>query len=287
MDVTIPDRLWETIRESSDQLTAAERRVADVVLSDPESVAFGTVAEVAVKAGTSGPTVIRFADRLGYPGFVGLQAKVRGELSQRLRPAAERLRAKPGGQLLDRVLVAEVENVRRTLGSLDEAHFQRAVKLLSDPKRRVHVLASEQMHAVGYQLATELAILRDGVGDVLTGSPFGVVTRLAALSKGDVVVTVDLRRHERWLLEAAAFTAERGAARIAVTDSLVSPLCEGADCALTVSAAATGPFDSGVGALALFNALICGVAERRRRDVTRRIDALEAVWREADVFAQD
>ncbi|MEW6268414.1 MAG: MurR/RpiR family transcriptional regulator, partial [Thermodesulfobacteriota bacterium] len=98
-----------------DRLSPGERRVAEVVTSDPEAVAFGTVAAVARRAGTSGPTVVRFADRLGYAGFVGLQAAVREALSERLRPAVERIRSAAPAPALARALETELANVRRTL----------------------------------------------------------------------------------------------------------------------------------------------------------------------------
>ena len=67
-------------------LSPAERRVAEVVLSDPEAVAFGTVARIAARAGTSGASVVRFATRLGFNGFSGLQAAVQAAIGQQLRP---------------------------------------------------------------------------------------------------------------------------------------------------------------------------------------------------------
>ena len=73
-------------------LTPAERRVAAVVADDPEAVAFGTVADVARRAGASGATVVRLAAKLGFDGFVELQAAVREEMARRLRPASERIR---------------------------------------------------------------------------------------------------------------------------------------------------------------------------------------------------
>src|SRR5437879_11950068 len=54
------------------RLTPAERRVAAVVADDPEAVAFGTVADVARRAGTSGASVVRLAAKLGFEGFVEL-----------------------------------------------------------------------------------------------------------------------------------------------------------------------------------------------------------------------
>ena len=83
------------IRANRDALSPAERRVADLVLTDPHSVAFGTVAEVALAAGTSGGSVVRFTVRLGLDGFADLQDRVQTDLTQDRNQAAERIRTQP------------------------------------------------------------------------------------------------------------------------------------------------------------------------------------------------
>ncbi|MGH9260639.1 MAG: MurR/RpiR family transcriptional regulator, partial [Acidimicrobiales bacterium] len=103
------------IEEHRDLLSPAERQVAEVVLRDPEAVAFGTVARVAARAGTSGASVVRLATRLGFPGFSGLQASVQSAIGQQLRPAVERIRAEQGSDVVSRTLQAELDNVQRTL----------------------------------------------------------------------------------------------------------------------------------------------------------------------------
>ena len=95
------------IEERREVLSPAERRVAEVVLRDPEAVAFGTVARIAELADTSGATVVRLATRLGFPGFSGLQAAVQSGIGQRLRPAVERIRAEHGDDVVSRTLRAE------------------------------------------------------------------------------------------------------------------------------------------------------------------------------------
>lgn len=268
------------------RLSPAERRVADVVMRDPEGVAFGTVAEVAARAGTSGPSVVRLAGRLGYRGFVGLQAAVRRDLRGRLRPAVERVRAKPASDVVSHVLATEQENLRRTLEGLDPRAFDAAVTRLADVDHRVTIIASEQASGIGRLFAGELAIVRDAVR-VVEGSEFRVVTQLARLGRDDTVVLMDLRRHERWVLEASRRVAATGAARVVLVDSEVSPLATGALAVLPVAAAGAGPFDSHVGMLVAANALIAGVAARLRRSLTRRIDALEATWVASGALVED
>jgi DNA-binding MurR/RpiR family transcriptional regulator len=113
------------------------------------------------------------------------------------------------------------------------------------------------------------------------------VTQLARLRRDDTVVLMDLRRHERWLVEAARRIATVGAARIAVVDSEVSTLAHGALAVLRVEAESAGPFDSHVGMLALANALLAGVAARHRAALTRRLDALERTWVSSGALVED
>src|SRR5690606_4981497 len=73
-------------------LSPALRKVAELLLVDPEAVAFGTVSSVAERAGTSTPSVIRLATALGFSGFSALRDAARDELSVRLRTDAVRVR---------------------------------------------------------------------------------------------------------------------------------------------------------------------------------------------------
>ena len=65
------------------RLSAAERRVARALLADYPSAGLSTVAELAERAQVSPPTVVRFAQRVGLPGFGALQTALRDELTRR------------------------------------------------------------------------------------------------------------------------------------------------------------------------------------------------------------
>lgn len=265
----------ERILDAGDRLTPAERRVAEVVAAAPARVAFGTVAELATRSHSSGPTVLRLAAKLGFDGFADLQGAVQGELSEHLRPAVERIRTSAATSPLSRAGDIEASNVHSTLDAVDPQAFDRTVLLLAHRRHRVHVLAGEDSAGVAATIARELDLLRPGV-EVIGGSPVAVARSLARIEPDDVVLAVELRRYERWVLETAASATARGARLVAVTDSLLSPLAEGASEAFVAGAAGIGPFDSHVGILALGNALVAGVAVRLRASATARLDAVEA-----------
>jgi DNA-binding MurR/RpiR family transcriptional regulator len=265
-------------------LTPAERRVAAVVADDPEAVAFGTVADVARRSGASGATVVRLATKLGFDGFVHLQASVREELARRLRPASERIRRPAAGDVLGTALAVEMSNVAVTLDGVERSGFERAVRWLSArSSERIFVLSGDASSGLAALFATELSMLRTGVVHV-EGSAVRVARLLSDAGSADVVVAIDLARYDRAVLEAAGVAADRGATLIALTDSALSPLASGAALCFTASVSGAGPFDSHVGLLALGNALLAGVAARLRRSATDRLDEVEAAWRAAAVL---
>lgn len=268
----------ERVTDHRDELTPGERLVAGAVLDDPQLVAFGTVAELAARAGTSGPTVLRLATRLGYDGFVELQKAVQDELGRKLRPAAERIRQRPVADALRRTLEVEVENIHATLESVEGEAYAGAVRLLARRTGHAYVISGDATHGVAHVFASELSLLRPGV-ELVTGSPIGVARTLAHAKPSDVGIVIDLHRHERWVVEATELLATRRVDLVAVTDSLLSPIAAPADARFVVSADGAGPFDSHVATLAILNALVTGVAARLRRSATDRLDRVEEAWR--------
>lgn len=270
----------QRIAERASTLTKAERRVAEVVLARPHVVAFGTVAGVAGEAGAGAATVVRLAAKLGYEGFSDLQAAVQGELARTLRPAAERIREPAADDLASRHLASEADNVQVALGGADPASVERVAGLLADVDRRVLVLSGDASRGVALQLGLQLDALRDGV-ELLEGNEVHVHRRVSAVRAGDVIVAVDLPRYDRWVVEALRAARRQGAVVVAITDSGLSPLADGAEAVFVVAAASVGPFDSHVGTLALANLLVAQVAVRLRGSAAERLDRAEAAWRAA------
>ena len=149
---------------------------------------------------------------------------------------------------------------------------------LADVSARVLVLSGDASLGVARQLVGDLCSLRDGV-TVVDGNDVAVRRAVALARQGDVLLVLDLRRYDRWVIDAAKAARQNGVWIVAVTDSLLSPLASLAERTLTVAAAGGGPFDSHVGTLALANVLVAGVADRLRVHAADRLDRTEAAWR--------
>ena len=267
----------DRIGKASTSLTNAERRVAEVVLANPQLVAFGTVADLAEGAGSGAATVVRLATKLGFEGFSALQASVQQDLANQLRPAAERIRDPAVHDSLNRHLQLELGNVQTTLGQLDQDAVADVVNHLADRSKRVFVLSGDASKGVAAQFVGDLDALRPNV-TMVSGNDVAVQRTVALMERGDVLVTIDLRRYDRWLVEAARRAAEAGVWTVSIADSVLSPVAAGAQRTLVDTAAGAGPFDSHVGTLALMNVLVAAAAMRLRGVATERLDRSEAAW---------
>ncbi|WP_236076345.1 MurR/RpiR family transcriptional regulator [Streptomyces coffeae] len=273
METTVADRLRAVLPD----LPAAERRVARVLLNNYPVAGLETVARVAKKSGTSGPTVLRLATRLGMSGYSELQQALRDELEVRersplmaygaQRPHDEDIQA-TAAALLGQAVTASVTAVER-------ADFDHAVKLLVAPKARLFVTGGRFSGVAAEYLVAHLQQLRPGVSVVR--SPDFVPT-LLDLGRRDVVVAFDLRRYQADVVGFGRSAADRGAKVILITDPWMSPLSRQAEVVLSAEVSAPSPFDSLVPCMALVETLVAGIVDVLGDEPRRRIAAYDESW---------
>ena len=73
--------MLDRIQASLPSLSAAERRVAELVLQDPQRFSLLPVGALAELARVSKPTVVRFCRSLGYKGLIDFKLKLAGTLN--------------------------------------------------------------------------------------------------------------------------------------------------------------------------------------------------------------
>jgi DNA-binding MurR/RpiR family transcriptional regulator len=275
--------LAERIRERD--LTAGERRVADLILGDPSRLAFGSVAAVAADAGVGNSTVMRFASKLGFGGFSELQTAARDEMDGRLRQATHRIRQHPTGDPVARARDIELANLQETFAQLDTTVTAAAADALARAGT-VAVVAGDAARGVALDFTIQLGMVRGGVEVADVGS-IALSRSLAWLGRDDVLVAIDTARYERTVATAVGRAAADGARVLAVSDSHVSPIARVATWSFPVVDTGAGPFDSFVAALALTNLLVSLTARRLGRKAVRHIDRLDADWNATGVLRTD
>lgn len=219
-------------------LSKAERRVGRALLADYPSAGLASAARLAERAEVSPPTVLRFAQSLGYDGFAGLQVALRAELTAQSSGPITRLPDAPAaGGLLDRLLrQARGQNdcALETLALLPEPALDAAVALLSDAGRPVHLHGGRFSHLLAAHLAAHLEQLRPGVR-LLTDPRGRDLGSMMELTRRDVVVLFDYHRYQRSAADLAAVVHRAGATVVLITDDLACPVAPDAEVVLAAS----------------------------------------------------
>lgn len=264
-------------------LSPALRRVADVVAADPEALAFGTVASVAERAETSHPTVVRLATALGYEGFAALRDAARSELTERIRSDAERARQPLPADPVAALVAVETANVTRTLETADPATVAAVAGVLDDWSRRIWVLPSAQTDGVARRFVDQVTIIR-GRTVLLDGSEFRIASTLRSLRPGDVIVTMDIPRHEAALVRLQADAVAAGGVPLVLSGDRATRLDTSGGHLLVFERESVGPFESLVGLTVLCTLLVSQLVERRQEDAMHRVDDLDQTWSRQGLF---
>ena len=273
-----PTSTPDLVAAVSRELTPTERRIAREVLDEPTLLAFGTVSDLASRVGTSRPTIVRFANKLGFDGYTQLQRHVRSDLSHRLARPSERIRHDK------KVALPARAAVNNALASVFKATEGARLAVLAKPVVRaanVWILSGETSQAGAHALHSGLSMVRPGVRSIEEHS-FG--TDLSDAGPRDAAVVFDFFRYRRQVSNATRVFADAGVAIVAITDSPLSPLVEMADTWCEIEVPAIGPFDSSVPAVAIAELLVSYVAKSLHQEATARIDRIEALWEETEVF---
>jgi len=273
-----PVSMSELVAAVGSELTPAERCIADEVVAEPTLLAFGTVSDLASRVGTSRPTIVRFANKLGFKGYTQLQRHVRSELSHRLARPSERIRhddkaASSARTATNRAIAAVFDTVR-------SKRFGKLIKPIAQAKK-VWVLSGETSQAGALAFHSGLSMVRP---DVYLLQAHSMSTDLSGVGPGDVAVVFDFFRYRRQVAEASRILADAGVAIIAVTDSPMSPLAELTSTWCEIEVPAIGPFDSSVPAVAMAELLVSRVAKELKQEATERIDRIEVLWEETRTF---
>ena len=209
--------LLDRVRQSRDALSAAERRVADLVLSQPRSVLNDPIMEIATRAGVSQPTVVRFCRSLGCEGLSDFKLKLASGLTGTIPVTHTQVKRtdsthEMGAKVLDNTASAMLK-VRDQLNS---DAVDRAITLLLNA-RRIDFFALGNYGVIAQD--AQYKFLRFGVPAAAYTDSRLQLLAAGAVSAGDVVVVISGSGKIAELLKAVEIAMGAGAAVIAITPS--------------------------------------------------------------------
>jgi len=270
--------IQDLIAQIGDRLTPTERRIAELVLRDPTLLAFGTVSDLADQVGTSRPSIVRFATKLGFEGYTELQRSIRDDMSHQLTSPSQRIRQR--GAEVASIRNAIEEAIHATFQTLDDKRLNALAKPIAKA-RNVWILSGETSMAGAVVLHSGLSMIRP---DVHLVQEHSTGRELSSATKSDTAVIFDFARYRRNSITAAKVLSDLGVSLVAITDGPLSPLATLTKnwCALDIPA--VGPFDSSITSVMTAELLVSRVVIQLGKAAHDRIDRLEALWQSTGTF---
>ena len=275
--VNVRDTLRSSVHARMGTLTVAERRVGRAFLAHYPIAGLETLAQLADRAGVSGPTVMRFVNRLGFDGYPAFQEALRQEIQEKLTSSLALFERQPFGadqDLLSSSLAVFSRELETTMADVQSAELDAIVDLLADKRRPVLLSGGRFSQILSFYLSVHLNMMRSGCRNVVA-SPTPRFDELIDVKRRTIVVAFDYRRYQNSTIEFARRAACRNATVILFTDPWLSPIAEFAKHVLTSTIVAPSPFDSLVPAMALVETVIAGVAVRLGDSARLRMVELE------------
>ncbi len=266
------------------------RRAAVTVLDWPGAVVVQSMRSLAGSADVSPPTMLRLAQKLGYPNYGAFQDVFKNSItSGGYLSRAKTLHAKAGKDGVEGVIEQTVSAVASGLNRFTDPAFGQSVEAVADlilQSRRVLLVAAGSNHgmAVSFHYICRMAVPGVEIASLAGNAPLDGVT---GVRPGDLALGVTVDPYARSTVSALEAAKENGAKVAAVTDRHSSPAARLADESILVETVATHYFPSLSGVNTALEILSAVVAIKAGPAAMRSIDAFDRALKKYRVYWEE
>ena len=208
------------IQERYDELSKAQKKVADYIAEHLEFAAMKTTVKISQAAGVSETTVIRLAYSLGYDSFSAFQAQMQEDVleNNRSRHIENQGEQNEYQKMLSRE-ITRLLDLRDKLADPGQLHDLAARIAAAD---HVMVFGYYGEHTAAYELFFMLDTIRPNV-HYYRENNVGF-REMAELNPRSVVIAISFRPYSPGTLELVQQSKGKGPYLIAITDSILNPV---------------------------------------------------------------
>ncbi len=253
----------ESIRDSYDQFAPGYRRIADYLLMHYQDAGFMTAAEIGRQARVDTALVVRFAQRLGYPGFPELLSDVQDDIKRDLRAVYEPPAGDNSpGQIVRRNLMQDRNDLDYMLLHYDEAAVLRVIAALTQA-RRIYVIGEGSTAFLAEAFVMRLVAL-GYQAHLVSNEIMGQAAVGASIQNDDVFVGVMMTALSPSVAVAVKMAREAGAYTVGVVGALNNPIAAVVDAVLLAPAKTMGLMPSWSAIASLLHGLSQAIALQNR-----------------------
>ncbi len=220
------------LQRSLNNLSKAERRIAEVILDNPTSIVHMTTAELARAAEVSDPMVSRLCRSIECSSFPDLKLQIAGNLANRNGNSYVNSSVSPNDSTLDftnKIINANQHGLEYLRSGLDLPAVDKAIDILANAKR-IEIYGMGGTASVAQDAQNRL--FRMGIPAVAYEDTLKQHMSAAIASKGTVILSISFTGRTKDAIEAIEIGKNAGAQVVAIT-ALNSPIAAIADVAIS------------------------------------------------------
>lgn len=267
--------LLQYIKQNYDKFTDREKLIADYLLSSENSIIEMSAKEIAKVTGTSAPTVVRFAKKIGFNSLnemkINLSISLNDEKSKKNFEYLENDLSTAG--IINGIKQSFTLVVEKTSALIKEEELDKAIELLIKAKN-VYIFAVGVSGLVGLDFYYKLT--RIGKRCIAHQDTHLQVTSSVLMEEGDIAIAISYTGETKEVLLCAKNAKKRNVPVIAITKSKIdNDLAKISQIVLQVpyveKSLREGAISSRISQLAIIDMLFIGMARSELKDIENKL----------------
>lgn len=282
---TDPRPLSQRILDAYEDLTRMERRLADLLLQNPDALALNSASELSMRAEVSKATTARFFQRLGYPTFKTAQKVAKAPIAGP-SPDAERILRFSGVRTsISEHLEQDMQNLVRTVEQLRHDELAQAVTAMARAEK-LWVVGFGDNYPLAHFARSQLIRVKADIRMIPIGG-FPIPEEFASIRPSDTLIGFGIARRSRNLRSIMRSAVTAGAQTILITDQASRAAGDIASVTLRCRTRGAGVFESAVAAVSLVTYLSSALALRIGQSAIERLEFIDRLHEEWDDVLTD
>lgn len=277
--------VYQKMAEKIPNMSKAQEKIAKYILLHPNSTPFLTVEKLAKLSGVSIATVTRFVIFLGYKGYPEFlkdtQESMQEQVSKTERIKVDLNKNNDEEKEIYNTFEEDLNNIKATMEDLNLYELRKAVNLLLGAKR-IYIVARRSSSVLGIFLKYYLDLMFSNVN--LIESVEQIPKQISEVYDEDVIIGISFEKYARSTVEIYTYLKKQGAATIAITDNMLSPLVPYSDVTLTAASKGANVIESFAAPLSLINTLIACVEKEKKDFFSSNVELLEEAWKKFELI---
>lgn len=211
------------IRENYNNIFAAERKVADFILKNPEKSVDLNVSELAKKSGVSDATVVRMCHRIGYKGYYQFRIALAQDIGKKqiIKTNLSEL-----DDAVEKLLTEYAEDLRAIGKRIDSKVMWNCVNLVKKCNY-VHLVAVGNTSPLAQYMGFRLGRL--GIKATYNVAPEYFMNHINLADSNDIIIAISQSGTSKQVIQGLELGKEKGLKSIAITAFAQSPVSSLAD----------------------------------------------------------